>query len=409
MGYLSRRCGLTCDNLSRSRRGDGERRAGHLQRASEPDLFWAMRGGGGNFGVVTSFEYRLHPIAGSTAARPSTRSTAACCAPGATSSSKAPPSSGRCAGLTLAPPLPFLPDEWHGKPVAGGDRVLERRRSRRGRERLARLPKWGKVVGSFVGPMPYPVINQLFNELLPPGLQQYWKGSFAREISDGAIDAHVEHARATPTIQSSTIIYPLDGACQRVAADATAFPYRDATFSTVIAGAWRDRADNERSVRWVRDYYDALRPHSEAGGYVNFMGPEDQDRAPVNYRQNYDRLRRIKSRYDPANLFRVNHNVAPAPRRVDRPSTRSGRARALDARVALVGAVGADGVDRVEAALALLPGVVEVRRDADAEAGPIVDDDVAARAARARRARRRGPSTATVPPRRSGSSAQEQA
>ena len=180
-------------------------------------------------------------------------------------------------------------------------------------------------MGSFVGPMPYPVINQLFNELLPPGLQQYWKGSFARELGDGAIDAHVEHARATPSIQSSAIIYPLDGACQRVAADATAYPYRDATFSTVIAGAWRDRADNERNIRWVRDYYDALRPHSEAGGYVNFMGPEDQDRAPVNYRQNYDRLRRIKSRYDPANLFRVNHNVAPPrrPRRRQHPPEES--------------------------------------------------------------------------------------
>ncbi|HEX2463392.1 MAG TPA: FAD-binding oxidoreductase [Thermoanaerobaculia bacterium] len=310
MGYLSRRCGLTVDNLLEA---DVVTANGELitcNEKTEPDLFWALRGGGGNFGVVTSFEYRLHPIREIYGGPTFYALDGSVLRAWRDFIVKAPAKLGALCGLTLAPPLPFLPTEWHGKPVAAviacWSGPIEE-----GPKRLGRLAKWGKVVGSFVGPMPYPAINQLFNDLLPPGLQQYWKGSFAREISDGAIDAHVEHARATPTIESSAIIYPLDGACQRVGAEATAYPYRDATFSTVIAGAWHNRADSERNIRWVRGYFDALRPYSEDGGYVNFMGPEDQDRAPVNYRQNYDRLRRIKSRYDPGNLFRVNHNVPP--------------------------------------------------------------------------------------------------
>jgi FAD/FMN-containing dehydrogenase len=310
MGYLTRRCGLTLDNLIEA---DVVTAAGDLvtcSERSEPDLFWALRGGGGNFGVVTSFELRLHPIREIYGGPTFYQLDGSVLRAWRDFVTKAPAKLGALCGLTLAPPLPFVQSEWHGKPVAAviacWSGPIEE-----GEKRLRRLPRFGKVVGSFVGPMPYPVINTLFNDLLPAGLRQYWKGSFARELSEGAIEAHVEHARSTPSIESSTILYPLDGASQRVAADATAFPYRDAALSTVIAGAWRDRADNERNVRWVRRYYEALSPHSEPGGYVNFMGPEDQDRAPVNYRQNYDRLRRIKARYDPTNLFRVNHNVTP--------------------------------------------------------------------------------------------------
>jgi hypothetical protein len=311
MGYLSRRCGLTLDNLLEA---DVVTAAGELvtcSEKSEPDLFWALRGGGGNFGVVTSFELRLHPIGEIFGGPTFYQLDGGVLRAWRDFIVEAPARLGALCGLTLAPPLPFVPIEWHGKPVvaviACWSGPVED-----GAKRLKRLPKWGKVVGSFVGPMPYPVINTLFDDLLPPGLQQYWKGSFARELADGAIEAHIEHARATPSLQSSAILYPLDGAVQKVAADATAFPYRDASFSTVIAGAWRDRADNTKGIEWVRNYYDALAPYSEPGGYVNFMGPEDQDRAPANYRQNYDRLRRVKARWDPANLFRVNHNVPPA-------------------------------------------------------------------------------------------------
>jgi hypothetical protein len=188
---------------------------------------------------------------------------------------------------------------WSGAPEAG-------------EKRLARLEKWGRVIGSAVGRWPYPALNSLFDGLLPPGLQQYWKGGFARQLTDAAIEAHLPHARQTPAIETGTFVYPIDGAAHRVRPDATAFAFRDANFSTVIAGAWRDRADNERNVKWVRDYWEALRPHSEDGGYVNFMAADDQDRVRANYGAHYDRLVAIKSRYDPTNLFKVNHNIRPA-------------------------------------------------------------------------------------------------
>ncbi len=308
MGYLSRRCGLTLDNLLEADVVTANGELVTCNEKAERDLFWALSGGGGNFGVVTSFVLRLHPIREIYGGPTFYALDGGVLRAWRDFMGRAPVKLGAVCGLTLAPPLPFVATEWHGKPVvaviACWTGALEE-----GEKRLKRLPKLGKVVGSLVGPMPYPVINTLFNDLLPPGLQQYWKGCFARELGDAAIDAHVEHARSTPSIESSAIIYPLDGACQRVGQDATAFPYRDAAFSTVIAGAWRDRADNERNVEWVRRYYDALAPHSEPGGYVNFMGPEDQERAPLNYRENYDRLRRVKSHYDPTNVFRVNHNI----------------------------------------------------------------------------------------------------
>jgi hypothetical protein len=310
MGYLSRRCGLTLDNLLEADVVTANGELTTCNQKTDPDLFWALRGGGGNFGVVTSFELQPHLIREIYGGPTFYQLDGAVLRAWRDFIVEAPRKLGALCGLTLAPPLPFVDPEWQGKPVVAVIACWSGP-TEEGEQRLKRLAKWGKVVGSFLGPLPYPVINTLFDDLLPPGLQQYWKGSFARELTDGAIEAHVEHARATPSLETATIIYPLDGACQKVAADATAFPYRDANFSTVIAGAWRARADNERNIDWVKRYYEALRPHSEAGGYVNFMGPEDQDQAPINYRGHYDRLRRIKARYDPTNLFRINHNIAP--------------------------------------------------------------------------------------------------
>jgi hypothetical protein len=224
----------------------------------------------------------------------------------------APEELGALFGLTLAPPVPFLPVEWHGKPVsvviACWTGSMEE-----GAAILKPLGDWARVVGAQVGRMPYPAINTLFDALQPAGLQQYWKGNFMRELSDQAVEAHLEHGARTPNVESSTIIYPVDGACHRIAPDATAYANRDATFSTVIGATWPDLADNERNIRWVREYYDALRPYSEEGGYVNFMPPEDQDRVAVNYGDHYARLVEIKSRYDPSNLFHLNQNIKPIP------------------------------------------------------------------------------------------------
>ncbi len=312
MGYLTRRCGLSCDNLLSADvvTADGEFVTCNEER--EKDLFWAIRGGGGNFGVVTSFQYRLHPVAdifGGPTFFPldgdvvrSYRKFIV----------NAPEELGAVFAFTMAPPLPFLPEEWHGKPVAAmvacWTGAIES-----GEEVLAPLKDWGRVVGAYLGRMPYPAINSLFDALVPPGLQQYWKGNFVRELPAEAIEAHLKHAAGVPCPQSGTFIYPIDGACHRIPAEKSAFAYRDATFATVIAGAWPDPADNERNVRWVRHYYEALRPYSEEAAYVNFLSGDDEDRVRVSYAANYDRLVKIKTKYDPTNLFHLNHNITPLP------------------------------------------------------------------------------------------------
>lgn len=312
IGYLTRGLGLSLDNLLSA---DVVTADGRFLVASEKeneDLFWALRGGGGNFGVVTSFEYRLHPIKDILVgifvfpldrARDMFQFFREFIV-------TAPEELGTYPAYLVAAPLPFLPEEAHGKTfcamVACWAGPLEK-----GEEALAPIRKIGPTVGELVTPMPYPAINALFDALLPPGLQQYWKGAFATELTDGAIEAHLEHGPKIPTVNCAMHIYPLDGACGRVSPDATAFAHRDARFATVIAGAWPDRADNEANIKWVRDYYKALEPHSSAAGYINFMDADDQGRIEENYKGNYARLVSIKKTYDPGNLFHLNQNIRP--------------------------------------------------------------------------------------------------
>ncbi len=151
------------------------------------------------------------------------------------------------------------------------------------------------TVAELVGPMPYLALNSAFDDLYPSGLRHYWKASFVKELTDDAIAAHVEHGSQVPEMTSTMHIYPINGACHRVAPDATAFAYRDANFATVIAGMWPDEKDDERNIAWVRDYYEATAPFSEDGGYINFMAEDDQGRIGANYRGNYDRLREVKA------------------------------------------------------------------------------------------------------------------
>ncbi|MCH4562264.1 FAD-binding oxidoreductase [Halomonas sp. EGI 63088] len=311
LGYLARSCGLTCDNLLSADVVTAEGRFLTCSEGHNEDLFWAIRGGGGNFGVVTSFEYRLHDVADILGGPTFYPLEAEVIRGYRALIAEAPEALGAVLGITLGPPLPFVPEQWHGRPVvvvltcwsgpATEDDAI--------RERLGRL---GPVVGQAVQRMPYPVINTLFDELLPAGLHHYWKGCFTRELTDEAIDVHLDFGARMPCLQSATLLFPVDGACQRVAPDATAFAYRDATFATVLGPSWPDPADSEHNVAWGRAYHQALRPYSEEGGYVNFMSADDADRVRANYRQNYDRLVEIKTRYDPTNLFRLNQNIAPA-------------------------------------------------------------------------------------------------
>jgi FAD/FMN-containing dehydrogenase len=310
IGYLARRYGLSCDNLVSADVVSADGSFVTCSEERDKELFWAVRGGGGNFGVVTAFEFRLHPVSDILGGPIFYAVDADVLRAYRDFITDAPEDLGAIFALTLAPPLPFLPEEWHGKPVAV---VLScwTGAADEGGEILKPLGDWGRVVGAYVGRMPYPAINRLFDELLPPGLQHYWKGDFVRELPDEAVAVHVKHGARVPTGASGAFLFPIDGACHRVAPEQTAFAWRDATFATVIAGVWPNPADNERNIAWVRRYHEALRPYSEEGGYVNFMSADDRDRVGVNYRQNYDRLVEIKRRYDPENRFRFNQNIRP--------------------------------------------------------------------------------------------------
>jgi len=312
IGYLSRGFGLSCDNLVAAEVVTADGRVLKASERENEDLFWALRGGGGNFGVVTAFEYGLHPVkeiyGGPMLFELSDAATVLKFYRDFIE--EAPEHLGGFPAWQIAPPLPFIPEDRHGEPflifVACWAGPIDE-----GEAALAPLREVAPVVAEHVGPMPYPALNSAFDALVPAGLQHYWKANFVKELTDEAIAAHVEHGPRVPAVNSTVHIYPINGACHRVAPDATAFAYRDATFATVIAGMWPDPADNDANIGWVRDFYEATAPLSEEGGYINFMAADDQPRIEANYRQNYGRLVEVKRRYDPGNVFRLNQNIKP--------------------------------------------------------------------------------------------------
>jgi len=310
IGYLDRAYGLSCDNLVSADVVTADGGFVTATEADNSDLLWALRGGGGNFGVVTSLQFRLHPVKDIYGGPMfyDLEDAESVLRFYREFIDDAPEQLGAFPAFQIAPPLPFIPEDRHGDtmflvvacwagPLDEGERVLKP------------FHDVAPVVAEFVGPMPYPALNSAFDALLPPGLQHYWKANFVTELTDEAIRAHLQHGPNVPVVNSTTHIYPINGACHRVAPDATAFAYRDANFAAVIAGMWPDPADNDANIRWVRDYYDAVAPQSERGGYVNFMADDDQDRVRDNYRGNYERLAQIKRKYDPGNLFHLNQNI----------------------------------------------------------------------------------------------------
>ncbi|WP_035840385.1 FAD-binding oxidoreductase [Kitasatospora azatica] len=311
-GHLARSLGLTCDNLLSADVVTADGRLLVVSEREHPDLFWALRGGSGNFGAVTSFEYRLSPLENVYVGLffYELEHVEAVLRHYREHIATAPEQLGAFPAFQIAPPLPFIPQDRHGDTfileVVCWSGPLEE-----GEQAVQPFREAAPVSFELVTPMPYPALQGLFDALLPPGLQHYWKAAFATELTDGAIAAHAVHGPTVPVVTSTCHIYPVNGACHRVAPEATAFSYRDASFATVIAGMWPDPADDAANTAWVRDYYAAVAPHSSAGGYVNFMGPDDQDRVTDNYRDNYARLVDTKRAYDPENLFHVNHNIRP--------------------------------------------------------------------------------------------------
>lgn len=312
--YLSRKHGLTCDNLISAHvvTADGTRVTASTDE--NEDLFWALRGGGGNFGVVTSFEFEMHeldgfyggPIFFELEAAPDVMRTFR------DHTAQAPRELGGFVGFHIAPPLPFVPEERHGDTLfaavvswCGPEDQAE--------QVLQPIREAGPVVGEHVGPIPYPALQSAFDPLLPPGLQHYWKSDFVADLTEEAIEVHMEHGPKVPSVHTAVHLYLVDGAVHDVGAEDTAFPIRDARFSLNIAGIWPDPEDNESNIAWVRNYYEAIHPHSGyEGGYTNFMSPDDQTRTEANYGQNYDRLQEVKARWDPDNVFHLNQNVSPA-------------------------------------------------------------------------------------------------
>ncbi|WP_329439642.1 FAD-binding oxidoreductase [Streptomyces sp. NBC_01426] len=313
-GHLTRRFGLTIDNLLAA---DVVLADGTFVTASasqHPDLFWALRGGGGNFGVVTSFTFRLHPVdtVGVSITLWPVDATREVLRWYREFLPAAPVElNGFFAALSVPPGPPF-PEEIHGHKMCavvwcwtGDPEDLG--------DVLARVNEPGPPAFHFTTPMPYPALQTMFDELIPKGLQWYWRGHFFDRITDGALDVHLKYAENLPTGLSTMHLYPIDGAAARVGKDDTAWAYRDAVWSGVIGGIDPDPANAELIRQWAVDYWEELRPHSMGGTYVNFIGAgEDQDRVRATYRDHYDRLAEIKRTYDPDNFFRANQNIAPA-------------------------------------------------------------------------------------------------
>jgi hypothetical protein len=313
IGHLTRQFGLTIDNLLSA---DVVLEDGRFVVASareNPDLFWAIRGGGGNFGVVTSFVFQAHPV------------QMVCAGPMLWDLEQsadimkwyrefivqAPEELNGFFAFITVPPGPPFPEELHFKkmcaivwcyngPQDKANKILEP------------LRKFRPPAFEFFAPMPFPMLQGMFDGLYVPGLQWYWKADFVNELSDEAIALHVKHGSELPTMHSTMHLYPINGAAHRAGKNDTPWNYRNATWSEVIVGVDPDPANSDRITAWAKNYWEALHPYGAGGAYINFMMEgEGEDRIRATYGDNYDRLEQIKDKYDPGNFFRVNQNIQP--------------------------------------------------------------------------------------------------
>lgn len=314
-GYLSRKHGLTIDNLIEA---DVVLADGSFVTANESqheDLFWALRGGGGNFGIVTSFVYRAHPVK-MVYAGPvfyDIKDAKTVMQWYREFLPNAPEELCTFFGIKNVPGAPPFPEEIWGRNVCAliscysGPLENAEEALRSIREELPVTPLMDAMQ-----PMPFPVVQGLFDPLLPKGMQWYWKGDFVKELSDEAIDVHIKYGSNLPSALSLMHLYPIDGAVNRVDAEDTAWSCRDAQWSMVIAGIDPDPAKADDLKTWGRGYWEELHPHNMGGAYVNFMMEEGQDRIKATYGNNYNRLVAVKDKYDPENFFRVNQNIKPS-------------------------------------------------------------------------------------------------
>ena len=312
-GWLTRKYGMTIDNLVSV---DLITAVGKKVRVSEnenADLFWAIRGGGGNFGVVTQFEFRLFPVGPEIVAGlmvfPFNQAKQVLTKYRQFVDS-APEDLNVWAVLRKAPPLPFLPESVHGKevvvlPIFYAGAVAE------AEQLIAPLRSFGNAIGEHIGPQPYVEWQRAFDPLLTSGARNYWKSHNFTELADGALDAIVEFAGKLPSPQCEIFIGLIAGAPNRVASGAMAYGHRDAKFVLNVHGRWDEAKDDPKCIGWAREFFKASAPYASAGAYVNFMTAEEGDRVAAAYGANYERLVTIKRRYDPDNVFHLNQNIKP--------------------------------------------------------------------------------------------------
>ena len=313
-GWLSRRFGLTIDNLISA---DVVTAAGDLVRVSEndkPDLFWGIRGGGGNFGIVTSFEFRLHKVGPEVLAGLIIHplDAAGDVLRFYRDFIKTTPKEFVCwFVLRIAPPLPFLPAEWHGKEILALS-VCYSGNVQDGVRIAKPLRSFGKPIADIIGPMPFVAWEAILDPLLAPGMRNYWKTHDFLEVSDGLIDTLISYAKRIPDPQTEIAFALLGEGVTKVPKKETSYTHRDAAFVLNVHGRWDNPANDTKCISWARELFQAAAPFATGGAYVNFMTGEEQDRVRPAYGSNYDRLARLKKKYDPNNLFRLNQNIPPA-------------------------------------------------------------------------------------------------
>jgi hypothetical protein len=313
LGHLTRQCGLTIDNLLAVDMVLADGRFVTASAKENSDLFWAVRGGGGNFGIVTAFLFKAHPIHTDYAGPMFWRleDAAEVLKWYRSFIVKAPRELNGFFAFLTVPPGPPFPAHLYNKKVCGV--VWNYTGPAKKAEQVFKpIRSFKTPILDFVGPIPHPALQSMFDALYPPGEQWYWKADFIREINDEAVALHVKHGALLPTMKSTMHLYPVDGAAARVKNSDTPWAYRDAKWAEVIVGVDPSAGNKDKISTWAKDYWNAIHPFSAGGAYVNFMMDEGEERVKATYGKNYSRLAKIKKKYDPANLFRVNQNIKPA-------------------------------------------------------------------------------------------------
>ena len=313
LGYLSRKGGLAIDNLLEAKVVLASGELVTTNETEHPDLFWALRGGGGNFGVVVSFTFNLIPIKNVYAGPmfwPIEKAEEAMKFYDTITKNASDDLYGFFAFLIVPPGDPF-PKNLHNKNVCGVVWCYTGP-SEKAEEVFKPIREFGPPILDWVSEMPMPTLNGLFDDLYPKGMQWYWRAHYVNELTDECIQENIKYGSNIPTFHSTTHFYPIDGKVHEVSQEDTAWANRGARWAQVIVGVSPDPSDADKVTQWCKDYYEGVKPYAEGGSYVNFMMQEGQERVKAGYKGNYERLSKIKAKYDPNNFFHINQNIVPA-------------------------------------------------------------------------------------------------